>query len=113
MEIRLSCIDPGDLAGSVFPAIRQAQLNGVEVKKLTEYPDNQLGEPVTIAILIAIASGAAGAVAGKASQLVWDKVAEWVKRSGEPVEVQGNGVNVRITPEMTNPTKEFEDIFKG
>jgi hypothetical protein len=104
----------GSLAEEVLPTVRGANLAGVRASRIVSRVEGQLAEPVTTAVLIAVASGVAGAVAKELTQLAWNSIAKWIKERNKPVQVESAASKLTITVEMAYsgiPSVEFQSLF--
>jgi hypothetical protein len=104
----------GSLANAVIPTLVD---RGVDARRVLARPRGFASEPITTAILVAVATTAAT----KAVEHVWKAVSDWVRRTRTPVEIFENSpgsvaTRVTITVELaegTSPPGELLAALSG
>ena len=100
-----------DLLQFMLQQVDDATLDQIEIEREHPEASGLASEPITIAATLiflghlagsaatAGAAAAAGEAARRLTGLLWDQIAKWVKRTGEPVTITSGSRKVTITPQ--------------
>jgi len=97
MEIYIESEEIDDLATDFLTDLISARIEGVRGSRKTKAQPDKLGEPITIAILIAISTFATE----KLLEFIWKKISNWIKKKRKPVRLKAKDSQIEITYQMT------------